>query len=400
MNPSAQGWIDKFAYVVKDKNFPYPSEQVLYSELRSFGFIYGANIKVADFLDIENELTEDEMAKVNLLTALYSTYQFHRTEDQQKDFGGFLNLVLEFYSELEVEKASFLASLFSDNKPSAKLEKTIHQRVHILDNLLTKNFSKLLTNSLLFVDVLMFVYFLEGGSNLQNQAKKLERILMNLAFYTIDAKQVKTENDNQLLKLFRASLLYHDLEDQAIVNTYLDDLKGNFSSSERQYFIDIVSLAAWEDHKIEYTESDFIKEIAKVLELDQVIVKNAINHVALFFEQHKDSVSLFKTANPILQFFDNSHQLVRRLIKRNSKRLLRELSESKELIYLLSKSTTTDLTDQERRKIKEQLLDIFKSIPSLAIFALPGGAILLPIFIKLIPTLLPSAFDDNRVKKQ
>jgi len=400
MNPSAQGWIDKFAYVVKDRGFAYPSEEVLYRELRSFGFIYGANIDVANFLDIENELTEDEMAKVNLLTALYSTYQFHGTEDQQNNFEEFLTQVLKFYSELEVEKASFLASLFADSKPSAKLEKIIHQRVHIMDNLLTKNFSKLLTNSLLFVDVLMFIYFLEGGINLQNKAKKLERILMNLAFYTIDAKQVKTDNDDQLLKLFKASLLYHDIEDQAIVNTYLDDLRGSFSTSERQYFIDIVSLAAWEDHKIEYTESDFIKEIAKVLELDQVIVKNAINHVALFFEQHKDSISLFKHANPILQFFDNSHQLVRRLIKRNSKRLLRELNESKELIYLLSKSTTTDLTEQERRKIKEQLLDIFKSIPSLAIFALPGGAILLPIFIKLIPTLLPSAFDDNRVKKQ
>lgn len=399
MNPSAQGWIDKFAYVVKDKGFPYPSQEVLYRELRSYGFIYGANIKIADFLEVDNELTEDEMAKVNLLTALYCTYQFHVHQDQQNNFDDFLNLVIHFYSKLEVEKASFLASLFQDNKPSAKLEKTIHQRVHILDNLLTKNFSKLLTNSLLYVDVLMFVFFLEGGSDLQTQAKKLEGILMNLAFYTIDAKEIKTENDNQLLKLFRASLLYHEVEDQ-IVNTYLEDLKGNFSTSERQYFIDIVSLAAWEDHQIEFTESDFIKQIAGELELDQIIVKDAINHVALFFEQHKDSVSLFKNANPIVQFFDNSHQLVRRLIKRNSKRLLRELSESKELIYLLSKSTTTELTEQERRKIKDQLLDIFKSIPSLAIFALPGGAILLPIFIKLIPTLLPSAFDDNRVKKQ
>lgn len=400
MNPSAQGWIDKFAYVVKDKDFPFPSAQVLYTELRSFGFIYGANINVAEFLNIDNELTEDEMAKVNLLTALYSTYQFHKKEEGQGDFEDFLNQILEFYAELEIEKVTFLQSLFSGNKLSSKLEKIIHQRVHILDNLLTKNFSKLLTNSLLFVDVLMFIYFLEGGRKLQTQAKKLERILINLAYHAIEAKQHKTENDNQLLKLFNASLLYHNIEDQTIDGSYRNDLKGSFSSSERQYFIDIVSLAAWEDQQIEYTESDFIMQTADDLELDQTIVEDAINHVALFFEKHKDSVTLFKTANPILQFFDNSHRLVRRLIKRNSKRLLRELSESKELIYLLSKSTTSELTEAERRKIKEQLLDIFKSIPSLAIFALPGGAILLPIFIKLIPKLLPSAFDDNRVKEQ
>jgi hypothetical protein len=66
---------------------------------------------------------------------------------------------------------------------------------------------------------------------------------------------------------------------------------------------------------------------------------------------------------------------------------------------LLSKSTVKDLTEDEKKKVQNQLIDIFKSIPSLAIFMLPGGAVLLPIFIKLIPKLLPSAFDDNRIEE-
>jgi hypothetical protein len=45
-------------------------------------------------------------------------------------------------------------------------------------------------------------------------------------------------------------------------------------------------------------------------------------------------------------------------------------------------------------------MDIIKSIPSLDIFMLPGGAILLPIFIKFIPKLLPSAFDENRIEEE
>jgi len=91
--------------------------------------------------------------------------------------------------------------------------------------------------------------------------------------------------------------------------------------------------------------------------------------------------------------------VVNKLILRNSKRLVKELSESKELVFLISKATVRDLTPAERKKVQDQLLDIFKSIPSLAIFLLPGGAVLLPIFIKLIPKLLPSAFDENRVEK-
>jgi hypothetical protein len=85
------------------------------------------------------------------------------------------------------------------------------------------------------------------------------------------------------------------------------------------------------------------------------------------------------------------------LIKRNSKRLVKEISQSKELMVLLSQSTVRDLSTDEQDKVQHQLLDVLKSIPSLAIFLLPGGAILLPIFVKLIPNLLPSSFNENKV---
>ncbi|MBT8185908.1 MAG: LETM1 domain-containing protein, partial [Eudoraea sp.] len=101
-----------------------------------------------------------------------------------------------------------------------------------------------------------------------------------------------------------------------------------------------------------------------------------------------------------IQFYDNMAKAVKKLILRNRKRLQRELSESKELMALISKSTVKDLSAEEKKKMQHQLIDIFKSIPSLAIFLLPGGAVLLPIFIKLIPQLLPSSFDDNRIEKK
>ncbi|MSP84980.1 MAG: hypothetical protein EXR18_04030, partial [Flavobacteriaceae bacterium] len=75
--------------------------------------------------------------------------------------------------------------------------------------------------------------------------------------------------------------------------------------------------------------------------------------------------------------------------------LFKELSESKELMVLLAKSTKRDLDDSEKKKVKKQLLDICKSIPSLAIFLLPGGSLLLPILIKFIPKMLPSSFNEN-----
>ncbi len=80
------------------------------------------------------------------------------------------------------------------------------------------------------------------------------------------------------------------------------------------------------------------------------------------------------------------------LIQKNKKRLYRELRESKELMLLLTKSTHTKLSEEEKEKVKEQLLDVLRGMPAFAIFMLPGGALLLPLLIKLIPGILPSSF--------
>jgi hypothetical protein len=86
------------------------------------------------------------------------------------------------------------------------------------------------------------------------------------------------------------------------------------------------------------------------------------------------------------------------LLRRNKLRLYQELSQSKEAMYLIRKSARTNLTPEEKEKIKIQLLDICKAIPSLAVFLLPGGALLLPLLIKLIPDILPSAFKEEPPK--
>ena len=86
---------------------------------------------------------------------------------------------------------------------------------------------------------------------------------------------------------------------------------------------------------------------------------------------------------------------IKELVRKNRKRLYQELIESKELMVLLTKSTYKKLTEDEKEKVKEQLLDILKGIPAFAIFMLPGGVLLLPLLIKLIPGIMPSSFRNE-----
>ncbi len=86
---------------------------------------------------------------------------------------------------------------------------------------------------------------------------------------------------------------------------------------------------------------------------------------------------------------------IKELISKNKKCLAKELKQSKEAVFLIKKATHTSLSEDEKEKIKIQLLDICKSIPAFAVFMLPGGALLLPLLIKFIPDILPSAFREE-----
>ena len=91
----------------------------------------------------------------------------------------------------------------------------------------------------------------------------------------------------------------------------------------------------------------------------------------------------------------NSVDEIKELLQKNKKRLVKELQQSKESVFLIKKSTHSSLSEDEKEKVRIQLLDICKAIPAFTVFMLPGGALLLPLLIKLIPDILPSAFRED-----
>ena len=95
----------------------------------------------------------------------------------------------------------------------------------------------------------------------------------------------------------------------------------------------------------------------------------------------------------------NSLEEIKLLLNKNKQKLSQELKQSKEAVSLIKKATHTHLSGEEKEKIKIQLLDICKTIPALTVFLLPGGALLLPLLIKLIPDILPSAFQEDFKEK-
>ena len=395
MNPSSSGWLDKFGYLANEQIDTYSDFTDLYRAVKETGFVYGLNVRIPRFITPEHKLSEDEKAKINLLATLYFTYRF---EKKNTDFDTFLRVVLQFYQDLGLNQISFLNKLFVGNKTSSKLEKLIDTRVYLEDNVISKTFNSIITNSLLYIDVLTFKRYLNDTRNISAFAGNLENTAMNVIYHTLNSKE-KSKNDHKLTHLFEASLTFVDSDTQTFDGNYRNKLQKDLSKIENQFLLDLAALTIWEDKSIDHKESEFIYEFGRDIGFTKNEVDSTLKEIAVFFDENSKIIPYLKDHNLAFNFYESMSKVVNKLILWNSKRLQKELSESKELVALISKSTIKDLSTEEKKKVKSQLLDIFKSIPSLAIFMLPGGAVLLPIFIKLIPKLLPSSFDDNRVDK-
>lgn len=388
MNPSADGWIKKFLKEVsKNETYLHLPLNTFYNQLKLSGYVYGNSINVVGKVFDMTDWTDEELCKVNHLLALYYIYG---TKAPNTDF---VESVNQFYKTVDNYKESFFQSFLGKKQSYLLLEGIIHRRIHTDDKLLTKNFNYFVTNALLFIDVLAYQRFLKVGTIADVYFKKMELCLETLALTVFELKMDKSKYDKNLIKLFESSLRYQSKESK----DYKDVIKYPTGLLEKYYCIDISCMASWTDQKIDRQEHQFLIQLGNDLKIKNDVIQNAMNDINLFYFTNKDHINLLTKKNMAQNFYDNSSKMVIKLINRNSKRLLQELRESKELMRLLTKSTKRNLTAEEQKKVQAQLMDIIKSIPSLAIFLLPGGAILLPLFIKLIPKLLPSAFDDNRI---
>jgi len=394
INPSALGWIDKFFAEQKPLQLPvlvYP--EAFYKNIRATGFVYGHIISFDTLVPIVTKgWTSEEISKVALLNTLYSVYGMvtHESDPAQ-----FIATTVTFYKEMNPEGFSLLKKVLPDNSLSIDLEKMIDERVQTNQNIISKNFSHIVTNALLFEDVLAFRQYLANGAIPNNYLKKLEETIVSIVALALNTKSQKSHYDDLLIKLFETSVRYTKFS--KVSNQNLDALQLQYFDSEleRFYLIDMAGLALWNDGQIEQAEIQFLHELARLMHISTAFVEESIVETDQFITKNKKEIPYFNYSNPVKHFYDQASQTVMLLISRNKNRLIRELLNNGELMLLLTHSTHRHLEDKEKKKVKKQLLEICKTIPSLTIFLLPGGSLLLPLLIKFIPKMLPSAFNEN-----
>ncbi len=397
MNPSAPGWILKHkTFITKWLENEVPEPEDFYTQLLKTGFIYGVSVTTCGYKQSEPlKWDETERAKINLFDALLYVYSYRKEGTSH-----FFKDVTEFYEKLNSTDRSYFTSFIKTKPTAAGLEKIIQNRLQTNEAMLERNFSNLITNALLFLDVIAFEWYLEHPEeDVITYASQFEALLLQLIWMALNQKQEKEHFDKLLLKLFEKSLRYNSNLDKSLIDIKSLNFTAHHTVFARRYMLDLAALAVWDDHQLDLNELQFLKNLGAVLQFDTEITLASTLAVQEFIVANRGNISYLNYSNPVKHFYNQTAKTVRTLIMRNKKRLLQELSESKDLVVLLSYSTVRDLSKAEKKRVKTQLLDICKSVPSLAIFMLPGGGVLLPLLIKFIPELLPSAFNENRTEE-
>ncbi|HBI00317.1 MAG TPA: LETM1-related biofilm-associated protein [Flavobacterium sp.] len=394
INPSAQGWVDKFFSKYYLLNSPYLyNTKDFYCRTRETGFIYGHVVSIDTLEPLSMQgWTSEEVSKVALLNTLFGIYQLTEKNPEKSNF---VDLTLDFYNLMHPKGFSFFKKILPSESKAIQLEKIIDSRVQTNDNIVSKNFSHIVTNALLFIDVLAFHNYLVNGELTKGYIQKLEEIIVGVVTLSLTTKSNKSHYDDLLIKLFETSVRYTKFSGFKISDLNALNLDFLKTDLEKYYVMDLAGMAIWSDEKMEKNEGAFLYDLGSILKLERFYIVESLIVIDEFIKKYRNDIPYFNYSNPIKHFYDQTTQSVVMLISRNKKRLHKELIDSKDLVKLLAASTTRELDANEKKRMKKQLLDVCKTIPSLTIFLLPGGSLLLPILIKFIPQMLPSAFNEN-----
>ena len=287
----------------------------------------------------------------------------------------------------------------------------------LLDSVTLKGYSSLGNRQNNFAFSKLYFFLLWTRSEVKNDKSKPE------AFLEMD-KQLREE----MILTFAALIWaddYVDSTEQQVIEKYIEQTMLTEAKQNKlkqrilepvkiedihcsitsviisNYFVEQLILLSLIDNQEAWQERELIEKISLKLELTSEKLEQLYFTVAEFFSVHNERLEFLKNNTAARQFQDYMNDKVVKLVKKNVDNIMNEIGETKELSELLLKATTKPLTAEEKQKVQEQLIDVAKSIPALAIFALPGGGILLPVLIKVLPfNILPSSFQDDPVSKQ
>jgi hypothetical protein len=414
MNPNEKGWLKNYLEfrqeLLKDihadhmkKKGSHP-EQSLYRVIQPTGLMYGQHVGKIRHPSHEKWGEKDKM-KVLLAESLISSslLYYDKPVSSPDQLSNVIVKTMEnignFYNNIFPELSTPAKTLFGKKRTPLEIaEKILDKRIEKTSDYEGNFWSNFFHNSLLFLDVFIFGQWIHTNADrIVADFFRYERDELRFSVVKVIAAAAHANKDvafeeKKLLEFFLHSTnLPSDKRKEAIkiFETGIELEEINLPSENswilKKFFLEMAILTIWADKKFEPAEMEFLKRLSQHLGFNEEDLENSLIAIEGFVLEHWDQLDYLQNKQDYNQVSEQFVKRISKIAEKNKGRLLKELQSSTEMMELIKKARTNELTPQEKEKMREELIQILKEVPTFVIISLPQKFLTLPILLKILP---------------
>jgi hypothetical protein len=413
MRPSEKGWLKEYLEFRKDllqdlslsgaRKSSHP-EHSLYRIVQPTGLMYGHSVGSFD-LPMHERWDEKDKMKVLLAESLISSsILFHeKSANTPDEISGVIVKTLEnignFYNNIFPELATPSKTIFGRRKTPLELaERILDKRIERTSEFEGNFWTYFFHNSLLFLDVFIFgqwihtnadkivadffryereelrfsvVKVIAAASHANKEIVYEEKKLLD---FFLHSTNLSPEKRKEALKIFEKGIEIEEIH-----------LPAENSWILKKFFLEMAVLTIWADKKVEQTELDFLKKFCRHLRFTDEDLENSLIAIEGFVLEHWEQLEYLQNKQDYNQVSEQFIKRVAKIAEKNKGKLMKELQQSEDVMNLLKKARSNELTLEEKEKMRKELIHILKTVPTFVIISLPQKFLTLPILLKILP---------------
>jgi len=418
MDPSQRRWLNRFinAYALYLKKNSYPElcnnfysdcnkESAIHSFLHYSGLIFGfPSDNIPSKYKFYKEWSDKDKLKIIftetlLYTDLVISGNFNSTDLSDSLIIKSLRSLKEFYALMFLTPYDVNEK---DNILIKDIEEIIDNRIEINKQFLNEINPVDFHNFFVLIDILMYYdWKMNNIIPKLSYYNSIQFLIFQIFILSIKSSANTKRDENFSLNYFKYSSdlpsnLSARIKSHVQNGITIDEININsgFSILTKEVLLEMAMIATLSDKTISEEQTECLFKLKDILKIDNQTYERDFLLLQQFVLNNYSRIAYYKNKSDYRFLTDVFYNKLGVLIKKNKAKLEREVGESRELVELLWKAKNQNLNEEEKKKIKTQLWDILRTIPSFAIFMVPGGSFILPLLIKILPEelILPSNF--------
>jgi hypothetical protein len=413
MNPNEKGWLKEYLEFRQEllKDLTHESarkdshpEHSLYRIVQPTGLMYGHTVGSVNHPS-QNAWDEKDKMKILLAESLISSSLLfydkpvNSPEDISKVIVKTLENIGNFYNNIFPELATPSKTLFGKKRSALEIaEKILDKRIERTSDHEGNFWSYFFHNSLLFLDVFIFGQWIHTNADrivadffryerdelrfsvvkviaaAAHANKEIVYEEKKLLDFFIHSTNLPAEKRKEAVKIFEAGVQIEEI-----------NLPSENSWILKKYFLEMAILTIWADKKFEQSEMEFLKRFSTYLGFNEEDLENSLIAIEGFVLEHWDQLEYLQNKQDYNQVSEQFIKRIAKIAEKNKSRLLKELQGSSDIVTLIKKARSNELTLEEKERMRHELITMLKTVPTFVIISLPQKFLTLPILLKILP---------------